>query len=264
MDNIRSKLPNWHNQINPLRDKLLLTDDIDSLLSCAFLQDIFNLEIKGFYNFNSIYFAENTKREGFMGVDLDSTAGRTLGNHITYYKNDDAINLNNYFSIKYYQKYPLNTALLTCWLYGVDLTAMTDEQLQVLLAIDSAFKGYYATKSHFKKVYTDWLDRLDIGFLDNRILGKMSQRDFTLIQNKYGLSNKIWVEDSQLQTNIELDRLNNLFSDIIQIELPNDTFVKGMDFKYLTIDPTKEKPPLQKQVFSSAWTYKNELKLSLF
>ncbi len=172
---IKEKLPQWYNEINPKRDKLMLTNDIDSLFGCWLLKQLFGIEIKSFYDFRSIYFADGI-RKGFIGVDLDSCQGRTFGNHITYYKNPEAINLNNIFDIKYYQKYPFNTVILISWLYNIDIKKWTDEQLQVLLAIDSAYKGYYTKNSRFKKVYTDWLDKLDYRFLEDRILKKMTKK----------------------------------------------------------------------------------------
>ena len=261
---IKERLPDWYKNIDNTRDKLILTNDIDSLLSCSLLKQLFGVEIKSFYNFKALYFAD-CKRKGFIGVDLDSCRGRIFGNHITYYKNPDAINLNNVFDISYYQKYPFNTVMLICFLYDIDIKKWTDEQLQVLLSIDSAYKGYYTNNLHFKKVYTNWLDRLGYRFLEDRILKSMTMKDFTQTQRKYNLNGSIKMGKSgRLKTNIKLDKLNKLFSDIIHIELPQDEFKKGRDFTLKQVNPVIETVVPQELIFSMAWTYKNQLKMSLF
>ncbi len=152
---IRERLPDWYLKINPEKDKLMLTNDIDSLMGCSILRQLFDMEIKSFYDFKSIYFADGIERKGFIGIDLDTCKGRTFGNHLTYYPNANAINLNNVFNLKYYQKYPFSTTMLICWLYNIDIEKWTDEQLQVLLSIDTSFKGYYIDNSHFKGFCTN-------------------------------------------------------------------------------------------------------------
>lgn len=262
---IRERLPDWYLKINPDRDKLMLTNDIDSLMGCSILKQLFGVEIKSFYDFKSIYFADGTVRKGFIGVDLDSCEGRTFGNHITYIKNPEAINLNNIFKLKYYKKYPLNTVLLLCFLYDIDIEKWSDEQLQVLLSIDSAYKGYYTNNNRFKKVYTDWLNKLDYRFLEDRILKKMTVKDFAQIQRRYRLSGYIKIgKNGRLKTNIDLKKLNELFFDIIDIDLPSDKFIKGRDFTCLSVNPSNETVPPERLIFSQAWTYKNQLKMSLF
>ena len=264
---IKEKLPQWYLKINPEKDKLMLTDDIDSLLSCCLLKQLFDIEIKSFYDFKALYFADGIERKHFIGVDLDTcnNKSRVFGNHITYYKNTNAINLNNIFDIKYYQKYPFSTVLLICFLYNIDISKWTDEQLKVILAIDSAFKGYYSANNHFKKVYTNWLDKLGYRFLEDRILSKMTMKDFAQIQRRYRLSGYIKIgKNGRLKTNIDLDKLNNLFNDIIHIKLPQDKFKKGRDFTLKQVNPVIETVPPEKLIFSQAWTYKNQLKMSLF
>ena len=58
--NIKEKLPQWYKNINPKKDKLMLTGDIDSLLSCCLLKQLFDIEIKSFYDFKALYFADGT------------------------------------------------------------------------------------------------------------------------------------------------------------------------------------------------------------
>ena len=259
---IKDKLPEWYKNLDE-DTKLLLTNDIDSLLSCYFLNKYFNCQIKGFYNFKELYFAKDTKIENFVGVDLDTVgSGRSFGNHLSWYTNQDAINLNNLYNEKYYKKYPFSTVMLILSLYDINIEKWTDEQLKVLLAIDSAFVGYYSTNKHFVEVYTDWLDRLDFRFLEDRILKHMTKKDFRDIQMKYNLNGSIEMFKGKLYTNINLSRLSVLFDDII--ELPQDCFVLNKVYETVTINPFKDTVPEPKNIFSMAWIYKNTLTMSLY
>lgn len=257
----KNKLPKWYKNIN-LNDKIVITNDIDALLSHHFLHKKFKCEIGGFYDFNNLYFTD-CKDKNFIGVDLDCLKGRTFGNHFTYfYKNEDAINLNNCYKLKYHQKYPLNTVLLILSLYDFDIETMTDEQLAILLSIDSAYRGYYTDNEYFKNIYLKWLDMLDIGFLKNRILKHMTPRDFADIAKRFNLNGTIKVnKNGRLSTNIKLDELSQVFDDDIQ--LPQDKFNLHSQYQYLIINPNKQAIPPREKIISMAWTRKNQLRMSV-
>lgn len=258
---LREKLPTWYKDLEDC--KLVLTNDLDSLLGCYLLNKYFGCEIKSFYDFNSIYFAKDTEKKNFIGVDLDTIKGKTIGNHMVWYKNEDSINLNNHINVKYYKKYPFNTVMLILSLYDIDITQWTDEQLKVLLSIDSAYTGYYADSQHFVDVYTDWLDKLDFRFLEDRILKDMTPAKFSReVKAKYYTNFTIRInKDGYLETDIDLDSLSKLFNDII--ELPKDKFFLERSFTYEKINPMKEIVPDKENIFSLAWIYKNTLKMSL-
>lgn len=258
---IREKLPTWYNDLNG--QEAILTNDFDSLMGYNLIKKVFpDIQVRGFYDFNS-YYRTNNKCNKTFGIDLDTLQGRCFGNHIThFYKNPDAINLNNIFKIKYYQKYPLSTAMLICSLYNIDIEKWTDEQLKVLLTIDSAYTGYYADSQYFVDIYTSWLDKLGFRFLEDRILKHMTPAKFSKIKAKYYINFAIRInEDGYLETNIKLDSLSELFNDII--ELPDDKFIQTNTYTYKKINPMKEAIPDREDIISMAWTYKNTLKLTL-
>lgn len=259
---IIEKLPQWHKEINS-DNGVILTGDIDSLIGYYYLHKKFGCHVEGFYNFKEVYFNTNN-RNNLIGIDMDTIPeSRVFGNHLTYfYKNENAINLNNIFNLKYYQKYPFSTTLLILSLYDFDLENFTDEQLKILLAIDVGFKGYYTDNQFFKDVYLGWLDRLDIRFLEDRILNKYARQEMYNVIKKYNLHGTIGInKEGYLKTNIDLDSISKIFNDII--ELPQEKFNLHRSYEYRIINPNYQAIPPREAIISMAWTDKNTLKLTL-
>jgi hypothetical protein len=255
----KEKLPMWYKDITPF--ELCLTDDIDSLLSCTFLNEKFWSDIKMFYSFSKMYKQSNlTEKIKIVGVDLDLSEGRCFGNHVTYVENPLSINLNNVISDKrYFRKYPCSTILLILSLYEYDIFALSDEQLRVLLAIDSSYKGY--CNESFQWVQVEWFDNL--GYKDKfiEILDKTTPQDFKKINYKYGLSKKIEIIDGKLYTEIELEALSKLFD--VEISLPKFKFDLIKEFKNIGI-PLEEASKIETdKIFSSAITRKSFVNISL-
>lgn len=249
----------WYKDITQY--ELCLTDDIDSLLSCVFLKEKFWTDIRMFYTFSKMYKQVNLMEKiKMVGVDLDLTNGRCFGNHVTYIENPLSINLNNIVDDKrYFKKYPCSTILLILSLYEYDISTLSDEQLRVLLAIDSSYKGYY--NESFQWVQVEWFDNL--GFKDKfiEILDKTTPDDFKLINYKYGLSRKINLVDGKLYTEIELDLLSKLFD--IEISLPRHKFELVKEFKNDAMPLDKASEIDKTKIFSSAITRKNFVNMSL-
>lgn len=255
---IKDRLPTWWKSLKGL--DAVISNDIDSLTGYYFIKKVFpDVGLKGFFDFETYYDA-GSKRRAFT-IDLDTLQGRAFGNHMTYHTNPDAINLNNLYNIKYHEKYPLNTVLLILSLYDFDLESFTDEQLKIILAIDSAYKGFYTKNDYFKGIYITWLDRLDIGFLESRILDNMTVQDFKEIQKKYNLSGTLEIVNNRLYTNIDLARLSMAFNDII--ELPRCKFTVGDTYNYTVINPRIDTVPEPEDIISIAWTYSDKIKMTL-
>lgn len=259
---IKEKLPNWYKNLDGMGS--IMTADLDSLLGHYFIGKKFNINCSAFFDFNSISFSED-KRGKMFGIDLDIVSnGKTFGNHIThFYKNESAINLNNYVgNIKYYQKYPLSTVLLILSLYNFDMESMTDEQLKIIYCIDASYGGWYTDVEMFRNSYNNWLNRLGIRFLEDRLLKNMTKSDWNNIRKKYNLNSGIYVdEDGYLKTNIKLDEISKVFND--KIELPKEKFHLHKSYEYLTINPSKQAIPPRDKIISMAWTRKNQLKLTI-
>lgn len=255
--------PTWVNDTRQY--DLILSNDIDSLMSCIFLEKIKGYNINYFFNFNSFYrpYKINEVKNPIIGIDIDFRNLKCWSNHYTRnagYHNVNSANLNNIIVNDYYAKYAGSTLLEIISYYDFDISNLSDEAKMILLAIDVAYKGFYRKK--FKDIHKKWLvNVLQLKDLYS-ILSNHSESDFINVIKKYNLNGKIWIDkDGYLQTNIKLDELSKVFG--FSIELPKQRFIKSRDFQYeirqaenlINIDTSK--------IISIARTRFDEVKLSI-
>lgn len=257
----KNKFNNWYED---LRDKkLILTNDIDSLFSCYILNWLFGCEIKSFYDFKKIGYIDTSDRKGFIGVDMDAVVknAKVFGNHVTYFKNPDVVSLNKDITRRNYtQKFAGSTLITILSLYNIDLSNFTEEQLEVLISVDVAFKQYYFNKDLFKYYYNEILEYP----IFTEILEKHDKQYFYNIIDKYNLHKDIIFKDGYLHTDIDLKALNKLFD--IDLSLPSDKFEITNRFYdnaiQLNAGTIKYLEEERGRIFSSALIYKNTLKYS--
>lgn len=256
---LKEKLPQWYEDIHEY--DLCLTDDVDSLLSCAFLANEFWVNIIGFYTFDTLYGVKNLGyTPKVIGVDLDISKGKCFGNHVPYVYNPNAINLNNVISDKrYFKKYPCSTLMLILSLYDMDIGEMSEEQIKVILSIDSSFKGYY--NEPFQYIQKEWYQKLGFFEAFQQVLDTNNPKDFYAIQQKYGLNEKIFIRDQKLKTHIKTKELSNLFG--WDVSLPDDDFFALRKYKKQAMPLHKAKHINTDDIFSSAVTRKEFVNLSL-
>lgn len=251
----------WYKHIDKHRHGLCLTDDIDSLASCKVLKELFGIDIYGFYSFDTYYLSENRTNQKLIGVDLDLAKHKAFSNHVTYIQNPEIISLNKGIDrSNYYTKFAGSTLITILSLYNVNLDKLTDEQLQLLLAVDSAYLQYHFNSNLFIRYYRDILEYPR--FID--IAKNTIKREFKQIQSKYGLYAKIYIDDNgYLQTSIELEELSNIFG--IDLLLPTEKFIpvqqyQNVGFNYYDLQNANINDNI---IFSSAITNKDYVKLSL-
>ena len=91
---IKKSFGDWYKYIDKSKYYTVLTDDIDSYLSCLFLKKKFGIEIGGFYDFKSLYVnSEEVEGKQPIYIDGDVTTGYAFGNHVTAIHNPDCIKL---------------------------------------------------------------------------------------------------------------------------------------------------------------------------
>jgi hypothetical protein len=259
----RDKLPKWVDEVDSNKNILILTDDIDSLFSCAILNDYFwGLNVEGFYNFKELYFTEPKKIKGMqpIWIDSDCSTGKVFGNHVTYVKNDNAINMNQFKSGGYTNKYAGSTVLTILSVYDYDLTQFSDEQLMVLLAIDSSFLGAYS--DYFYNTWEKWMNIMELDVFIN-LVDKYTIDDFNNIIKKYSLKEKIRIKNGKLKTDIKLKGIRKLFPLFdFDMNLGEKQFNKFMEFEtfYGKMGFIKHD---ENKIFSSARTYKNQMSYSV-
>ncbi len=157
-------LPEWYTDKSP--KDLILSDDLDSLLSLKLLEQIFpNWRLKYFFDFDSGLYVtgENSgSPKNAVGVDiaLDYKNIKTFDNHVTTDNgtvvNPNSINLNNAYHIgssNYSQKYCGSTVLLIYSLYNLPLPK-SNMGKAILLAIDSTYFSYF---NPIRRGRQDWL-----------------------------------------------------------------------------------------------------------
>lgn len=224
------KVPDWYKS-NEKFD-LVLSDDIDGLVSTSALKFSKNWNVEYFYDFstlyasNDVYFKENkSATRVWADVSIIVQDAKTFDNHVNRmslddYTNPNAINPNILSDItnkNYYDKYLGSTALIIWDLYKIPLPE-TEEGKMLLLCIDTTFKGFYG-KPQYQRANKHFLcDVLDMEEL-YEVLKRHTQKEFYQMIEKYELSRKIRVNsDGYLHTNLDLDLLTRLLG--IPVELP--------------------------------------------
>lgn len=149
--------------MNPGRYFLVLTNDMDSFLSCRVITRATGVPIGGFFNFNQYY--ETGYAEGREPVYVDCAIARSgvrgFDNHRRLsIKDDNVINPNRILpgDAQYFQKYGGSTLLLTAALY--DIPIETQAQRDALLCVDSFYTGYYNGAGAWRDITVRWLERL--------------------------------------------------------------------------------------------------------
>lgn len=252
-------LPKWHKEIST-NDKLILTNDIDSLFSCVLLNHKFGCEITQFNDFDDLYQLDGTDSSNMIGVDLDIMKGRTFSNHKVYYPNEESINL-NYDVDKYYKKYSFSTALMIHWLY-YNQSKITLKMMGLLMTIDSGFLGYYSDTKLFKDVKLDWFNKMDIDFYITDLFKKIEKGDFYKIKTKFNLGGTIWIDENGfLQTNIKLEELSKWMGK--EISLPKGRFKKVESFERYNKPLYVFKNEDKSDIYSHAMTRKEFVSYSI-
>ena len=126
----------------------------------------------------------------------------------------------------YTEKYAGSTVLLLWSLYGLQKEGLTDEAMMMLLAIDSAFLGYYSSRyrQYIKHYLVDVLDLPEF----YHCIERHEKEEFYAIQDKYRLREKITLKKGHVITKIDIDAINDILlwdtDTNLHIELPQDKF----------------------------------------
>lgn len=245
----RDKLPKFidHDLSN---NGLILTDDLDSLLSCTVLQTIKNCSIKSFFalKYNKERYVDglddmlcsaqgltdNADIDKLIGVDMSLLNGRTFDNHIVKlskdsFTNPESVNINSIKNINrdsYIYKYSGSTLLQIWSIYDLPKTGLSDELMMLLLSIDSTYFGFYKNDFFRKQLEFYMLDVLELEEFWN-CMQRHKYNDFKAVAKKYNAASKINALHGYLSTKIDIDGINGLLADNnidVKIALPQDKF----------------------------------------
>lgn len=216
---------------------LILSDDIDSLVSVAILQKLFGYPIHYFYDFSGMYCNElSFLCPEPVGVDLALVQGKAVCNHVTRVSdrdsfNEQLVNLNLITDISvqnYTEKYAGSTAVFLYSLFRKELRIKeTDLFWTILLSIDSYYLGYKPEFRERQRYYlADILELPEIYELQEN----HSFLDFEKVQNTLKMKEKIRFKNEQLNVyedcfrellthlGLEVPKIENDFYQIEQYE----------------------------------------------
>lgn len=195
--------------------ELMLTDDIDSLVSCALLNKINGYTINYFYDFETIYEIKESDTPA-IAIDCDLVKGRCWSNHVTMLSADDTVNLksanlNNILKISrdnYYQKFCGSTAMQIWSYYDIPLPD-TELGKMALLAIDGGYLGHYDKR--FIEIHSRYLNIMGFDELIE-VLNRHTKYEFYDFEQKHNIKRKIKLnKNGILTTQIDLATLQGLF-----------------------------------------------------
>lgn len=265
----KERFPAWCDFVEEEYD-LVLSNDVDSLLSCLWLNKMFGWRINYFYDFTALYQIRKSKNDKIY-VDIDVVNGKAWGNHVTLISknstfNKKMANLNSIFRINrenYCKKFAGSTLLTILSYYGYPAFLLSDETQLVLLAVDTTFKGFYNPDFHrYNYFYVH--NVLDFDYLFE-LQKQYTIDDFYSIIKEYNLHEKISIQNNKLHTKIKLAEICKLFDfdkDVVD-NLFNAEFHKIQEFEDVCIDLSTNPHIDLSNAFSFALVNKNFAKLSL-
>lgn len=263
-------LPEWFEEQG--KHDLVLSNDIDSLASCALLNKVNpNWKIRYFYDFKNCYASRLLQQEknDRIWVDVAILNGeKAFDNHVSmvsiwdeYNQNMINPNLINYVTNENYEdKYAGSTLLMLWSLYDIPLPD-TEEGKMLLLAIDIAFKGHY--NERFEEANTFYIcDMFEFEEL-YEVMERHSIEEFYALIDKYNLNEEIEFVDGNLRTKLKLNEIGKLLG--LELYFKNMGFChwKSYEIKqekiYDYIDTVRDISP---NAFTLAFTYKNSARYS--
>lgn len=187
---LKTKFPSW---VTKKQDRhLIMTNDLDSVLSCTLLNQVQGYEVNAYYSFDGLGLIKNDKKK-LIGVDLAMTGEKLCwDNHVTglnknSHFNPNSANINTILGIhaetsyNYTQKMAFSTALQVWSYYNIPLPK-TDEGKMLLLSIDSSFLGFYNDK--FKPIFTKYMKMLEFEELIE-FCERHTKQDFNKFKEQY-------------------------------------------------------------------------------
>lgn len=258
----------WHKILDSTYS-IMGSDDIDSWGGRYVLKEKFGIDMDFFFDFKTVYKREDLDtstmtKKNIIGVDIDLVSYKCFGNHPTYLQNEDAINLNKgipYGCQGYYSKFAGSSLLTIMSLFDIPLWLFTEKELEVLLCVDVGFKQYFyndKTRELFKYYYDEVLQYPE--FIE--VVKDKDKDYFYNIIKEYKLYEKIRLnEEGYLETEIELDRLSELFG--IDLSLPKHRFITEFEMQSIGKPLHIFNRVNKDKIFSSAVTNCNYVKASI-
>lgn len=226
----KNGIPQWYRNKN-MKCSLVLSDDLDSLLSCYLLNKVMGWKIGYYYDFSTLYKRPCAETEKIY-VDISITGKHmAFDNHVNRENiqtniNPLMINPNMITGVtreNYYDKYCGSTVLLIYSLYDIPLP--DDERFKMmLLCIDSTYYGYHIQEGKYRENNKHYLCEI-LGLPElYEVESRHSIKEFNEMVMDLHLKEKIGMNESgklgmsqevmeTLSKFIPVDEINNCFLD---------------------------------------------------
>lgn len=263
-------LPKWFEEQN--ENELVLSDDLDGLLSCAILNKVKGWKVRYFYDFDNLYKSNKICSEASKRVWVDVAVlngEKAFDNHVSMVSLDDCpsenmINPNTMFWVtrdNYTDKYAGSTALLIWSLYDLPLP-QTEEGKMLLLCVDSTYMGYFNLKFRGRNEFF----LKEVLGLDElyRVQQRHTEDEFAELKIKYETERKITYGGGKLNTLLDVDRIGDTLGIKLDV-LEDDRFILCNKFKICERTITREQKvsDISSDIFSLAFTYRNKVRFSV-
>lgn len=263
-------LPDWWYADKDKKD-LVLSNDIDSLASCALLKQKKGWEVRYFYDFEKSYASEKLKNNigDRVWVDVAVLNGeKAFDNHVSMVSfwddpNEQMINPNllaDVTNARYTNKYAGSTLLMLWSLYNMPLPS-TEEGKMLLLCIDCAFKGHYNDK--FAEQNQFYLcDMFGFGEL-YEVMERHKIGEFYDLIDKYHLNEELYWDGKEIKTELDLEKISELLE--LPLELPTGRFIVWKEYEIKTEkieDYINQVQDIARNIFTLAFTYKDNARYS--
>jgi hypothetical protein len=237
--------PTWWKNINSKDYYLVLGDDMDSFLSCYYLQKKFDIPIGGFYSFSKGFYTSTAMTEFDLWwrhplfIDVCVKEGKCFDNHYSYlmHENQDMFTFNRDITVyDYNQKYNGGVLPMLVSLYEDDLSDKTEDFFLNLLCTDGFYRGVYNCGGKYASVNYQWFralglydylkpicDKYDADFFQQRIDDMSLNRKFEVNDEGYIVSrdkqtSKLPKEKFVLDTPVEQGRADDVYMKIFSRE----------------------------------------------
>ena len=239
--------------------------DLDGLLSMAIVQQYYGLDFGGWYDNNTLLGTTDYRLKDYIGVDVSFSKAmsmKSISNHVEVDCN--SISCNSHINSKnYHKKSMFSTALLL--LSAIDLNKvnnMTDEQMRLLLVVDSTYLGWFSGGGRYKDTLKGYLMAYDL-YRAIEVLENSSVEDFEQVRDSY----KVWQSGAMYLHQEELAQfmITSGFSKIFKVlEIDEPVINKTVRVKVQgrwneCNERVYRRISKNKRIMSNAMTYRNKV-----
>lgn len=283
MQVFKEVVPQWAYDFKEAQNSrvIVMSDDLDSLISSCLYTYITGYPIGYFYDFKSMSAINPSDTRERIYIDIAVRIGKCIDNHVQRFTlkskgNNEAINFNSIFDIwkgNYFEKFAMSTLIMLYATYKDEMSLPTSEHGKILvIAIDSGYLGFY--NERYKEAFIHNLTALGLEEL-LEVLERHSLDEFNRLSNnlKSKIGEKIVRNDFTGELSFQysanrteqVERLLKAISNELgfPIALPNGEFEETQQFNLQYVNAGDVNDLMENErVFSYAFTGRDKIAVS--